>query len=425
MASPPTQTVILGAGIVGLSTAYYLAHAPDVDPSTIHIVESAAELFCSASGLAGGFLAEDWFAPSVAPLGALSFRLHKELAEQHDGRNKWGYCLSIGTSLSQDPENSEEAVLGSGEDWLSNGTSRAKAVGGQDHFEKGEGPAWLNLEPNSSLEVISQDASTAQIPELMLGRDPKRMCAFLLDQCRERGVHLHHPAKAVGVSRDEKGLMSAVRVATETGMEVEIPCARLVVTAGAWTPRVFNTLFPKTNVRIPISPLAGHSLLLRSPRWTKEQEDLGCHAIFATDTLGFSPELFSRLTGEIYIAGLNTTQIPLPELASDVKAKGEAMKQLKDVAATMCGLPDKDDLEILREGLCYRPVTSSGRPIISRVPDMKLGIQTLGGSRGGVFVAAGHGAWGISQSLGTGLVMTELMCGKPTSVNIKALALPA
>lgn len=128
--------------------------------------------------------------------------------------------------------------------------------------------------------------------------------------------------------------------------------------------------------------------------------------------MGFSPELFSRLNGEIYIAGLNTTQIPLPELASDVKPKGEAIKQLKDVAAALCGVPDQqNDLEMLREGLvsafpcyiwelsltlaqCFRPVTSSGRPIISRVPDQKLGIHTLGGIEGGVFIAAGHGAWG-------------------------------
>lgn len=47
------------------------------------------------------------------------------------------------------------------------------------------------------------------------------MCRFLLNQCREKGVQLHHPAKAVGVSRDEKGLLSAVRVATETDMEIE------------------------------------------------------------------------------------------------------------------------------------------------------------------------------------------------------------
>lgn len=65
MASPPTQTVILGAGIIGLSTAYYLATAPDVDPSAIHIVESASELFCSASGLAGGFLAADCAPPAL------------------------------------------------------------------------------------------------------------------------------------------------------------------------------------------------------------------------------------------------------------------------------------------------------------------------------------------------------------------------
>lgn len=124
------------------------------------------------------------------------------------------------------------------------------------------------------------------------------------------------------------------------------------MTAGAWTPKVFTTLFPRANVRIPISPLAGHSLLLRSPRWTAQQEDKGCHAIFATDTLGFSPELFSRLNGEIYIAGLNTTMVPLPEVASDVKARDEATKQLRDVAAALCGAsPQQNDLEILREGL--------------------------------------------------------------------------
>lgn len=42
----------------------------------------------------------------------------------------------------------------------------------------------------------------------------------------------------------------------------------------------------------------------------------------------------------------------MPELASEVKPREDAMKQLKEVAATMCGLPDKDsDLEMLREGL--------------------------------------------------------------------------
>lgn len=40
-----------------------------------------------------------------------------------------------------------------------------------------------------------------------------------------------------------------------------------------------------------------------------------------------------------------------------------------------------------------------------------------------MFVAAGHGPWGISHSLGTGKVMAEMIEGKPTSANIKALGM--
>jgi hypothetical protein len=53
-------------------------------------------------------------------------------------------------------------------------------------------------------------------------------------------------------------------------------------------------------------------------------------------------------------------------------------------------------LEVLREGFCFRPVSRSGEPIISRVPDEKLGggMTTRHGGEGGVFVSAGHGPWG-------------------------------
>ena len=147
--------------------------------------------------------------------------------------------------------------------------------------------------------------------------------------------------------------------------------------------------------------------------------------MFATEDLGFSPEMFSRLGEEVYIAGLNSTSIPLPEPFTESKIQPEAIETLKQTAKRMLGRPGgDDDLLILRESLCFRPVTSSGRPIISKVPDAKLGgIKTRGRGEGGVFVAAGHGAWGISQSLGSGKVLTELIEGRRTSVNIQALTL--
>lgn len=151
-----------------------------------------------------------------------------------------------------------------------------------------------------------------------------------------------------------------------------------------------------------------------------------CHAVFATDTLGFSPEWFSRAEGELYLAGLNSTSIPLPEVATDAKAIPEAVKQMRDCAAAMMGTVDGKEIEVLRETLCFRPVTSSGRPIISRVPDQNLGagFKTRRAEEGGVYVAAGHGAWGIAQSIGTGLCLTELVEGREPSASLAALKLP-
>ena len=149
-------TVIVGAGIIGASTAYYLSQSPSsTPPSSIHIIESSPELFASASGYAAGFLARDWFSPPVATLGALSFDLHKQLAEENNGWEKWGYSRSTGTSL-------ENRGGKRGVDWLLEGSSRAEAAG-EHEFVDGVGPAWLTRRVGGKIEVISEDDSTAQV----------------------------------------------------------------------------------------------------------------------------------------------------------------------------------------------------------------------------------------------------------------------
>lgn len=120
-----SQTVILGAGIIGVSTAYYLSQHQE--PSTIHLVEPSPELFSSASGYAGGFLAKDWFAPSLSALGALSFEEHRRLAEEHGGREKWGYspatCVSYAASAADRDSQTR------GDDWY----VQSRLVGGFAH----------------------------------------------------------------------------------------------------------------------------------------------------------------------------------------------------------------------------------------------------------------------------------------------------
>jgi glycine/D-amino acid oxidase-like deaminating enzyme len=134
--------------------------------------------------------------------------------------------------------------------------------------------------------------------------------------------------------------------------ELTVPCTRLVIASGAWSPRVFNTLFPTSATRIPISALGGHSLLVRNPHFKPNNLDKEtCHAVFATDTLGFSPEWFARTGGELYLAGLTSTTTPLPDIATEVNASEKAIEQLKACAmAMMKGVAGKE-LEVLREGL--------------------------------------------------------------------------
>ena len=235
-------------------------------------------------------------------------------------------------------------------------------------------------------------------------------------------MHLHHPARATAVSTDVRDELASVRIESlDDGPETDLPCTRLVITAGVWTPAVFRQLFPTATVDIPVTSLAGHSLVVRSPRWTAAHERDSCHAVFATDSNGFSPELFSRLGGDIYIAGLNSTDTPVPERATDAAVDPAAVELLRTVSSRLLRAPDDEvDLEVVREGFCHRPVTPSGVPFLARIPDATLGhrcsTRIVGG---GVFVGAGHGPWGISLALGSGKVLSHLIEGSPTSIDVK------
>ena len=64
----PQSTVIIGAGIIGCATAYYLANSGNTKADTIHLVEASPELFASASGKAGGLLALWGMQPCIVRL---------------------------------------------------------------------------------------------------------------------------------------------------------------------------------------------------------------------------------------------------------------------------------------------------------------------------------------------------------------------
>ena len=155
-------------------------------------------------------------------------------------------------------------------------------------------------------------------------------------------------------------------------------------------------------------------------------EEKGCHAIFTSNEEGYSPEVFSRMGREIYIAGLNNPSLALPALATGSNVDERAVEQLKKTAQRLLGTQETlGDLEVVRTGLCFRPVTNRGTPILGEIPDKSLGggLITRSSGEGGVWLAAGHGPWGISLSLGIGKVMSEMILGTSTSVDVDGLKL--
>lgn len=149
--------------------------------------------------------------------------------------------------------------------------------------------------------------------------DPLKLCSFLLDRCKALGVHVHHPATALCIATDVRDELASVRIGyTDSSAETEIPCTRLLLSAGAWTPGVFTALFPESDLRIPVSSLAGHSLVVRTPGFLEGDGEVRCHSVYC-DLGDLAPEVYARREGVIYIAGVNSSAIPLPDLATAAK----------------------------------------------------------------------------------------------------------
>ena len=80
--------IIVGAGIVGVCTAYYIVKHPKFDPEKFHItlIESK-RVAGGASGKAGGLLALWAFPEQIV---SLSFNLHQQLSNEYNGEKNGG-----------------------------------------------------------------------------------------------------------------------------------------------------------------------------------------------------------------------------------------------------------------------------------------------------------------------------------------------
>jgi glycine/D-amino acid oxidase-like deaminating enzyme len=150
------DVVVIGAGAVGVSVAYYLLTARD-PPERVTIVE-VDRVGGGSSGKCNGFLALDWHRPATTSMGELSWTLHADLAKEHAGAEKWGHrpMRSMSCSVHVTPEDNEVNESRSRSRASSSEVSSIRTDSEDDHLD-----GWLNSDCDTS--PMSTSDSTAQV----------------------------------------------------------------------------------------------------------------------------------------------------------------------------------------------------------------------------------------------------------------------
>ncbi|HEU4367998.1 MAG TPA: FAD-dependent oxidoreductase [Methylomirabilota bacterium] len=229
-------------------------------------------------------------------------------------------------------------------------------------------PGWLDG-AGVVTAALGSTETTAQV-------HPARFTAALLDAAR---VRIRIGVVEEVIARD--GAARGVKVAGEV-----LEADAVVLAMGPWTSRVAGLRLPR------VRGLKGYSVTLAGA-------DVPAHALFVdyrmADGRALEPEIFPRPDGDVYVCGMADPQ-PLPDAPEGVEVDDAACDVLAGAAARVSTALAA--ARITRRQACYRPVTDDNLPLIGRVP-----------GAAGVYVATGHGPWGMLNAPATGLALAELI----------------
>ncbi|KAK9061883.1 hypothetical protein SSX86_019067 [Deinandra increscens subsp. villosa] len=353
----PKRVVVCGGGIVGVSTAYFLAKKG----AAVTLIERSS-IAGAASGKAGGFLARHMC--DGGPLSSLahaSFNLHRSLAEELDGSRSYGYrpLTAVTVSVKETESPSKSPVL----------------------------PPWVDGGVESG-EIIGTTETTAQIHPRLFTR------ALLTKAVAEYGVRVVI-GKVESVAVEGEGVVVKVEKGGDVGGDA------VVLALGPWTSKL-----PELSSRFRVYGKKVHSVVLEP----KDDGDvITPHALFATyyPTHGASPidpEVYPRPTGEVYICG-PSVEAEIPDGPDLVFPDRESTQLLKKVAGMISSRLKEGNVRTKTEQACYMPCTDDELPIMGVVPGMKQ-----------CYVASGHGCWGILFGPATGAAMAELVLDGHSSI---------
>ncbi|CDO94255.1 unnamed protein product [Kluyveromyces dobzhanskii CBS 2104] len=469
--------VIVGAGIIGVCTAYYLTRHPSFSKKTHHItVVESKRVSGGASGKAGGLLAMWAFPQQIVPL---SFHLHQELSDEFDGETQWDYrrltTVSLEANVEEDTVSLDPKESGSGANDNVNDADDDESHASNDERPRSKTKlsskkrdkkacAVVNNEPVSRVGTTEEDddyeysygedddddedgdeASTSELgtkSSIALSKDPTRLPSDL-NWIKKRLVRdwsslggtdstaQVHPYKFTHyllLKAMETGAVDLI-LGKVSQLHFNDQCAAAGI---SYIPTVDDP--EEQLLQKPVDILNADKVVLCMGPWTSRLlpdcpiSGLRAHSITIKPSTGtVSPyAIFTELK-------VSSNKYFSPEMYARkdevyVCGEGDTLVELPETSDAVEVVKEKcDELyhyvsklspnlsrgHILKRQACYLPVLNV--PTSSGPLIGETNVE-------GLFIASGHSCWGINNAPGTGKVMSELLLdGEAKSADISAL----
>lgn len=412
------RIVVLGAGIVGVTSAWYLAR----DGHDVTVLDRASEVAAETSHANAGLIAPGhayaWASPRAPAIllrslwrddTALKIRLRADpalfawalafLRNCTAGRNRRNTLIKLRLALLSQ-RLMADLVAAEQIDFHRVSKGLLYLYRNQAHLDAGcRNMAALN-EHGAALRAIDAAECVAIEPALSSARDRivgaifapadesgdcRQFTARLADRARNRGVVFE---LGTSVTRLRRSGDRIVAVET-TGGQIEADL--FVLALGSHV----APLARRAGLRLPIYPVKGYSLTLpiRDPLRAPEVGGVDEHNLVAFARFGDR----LRLTGTADIAGYDLGHRPA-DFATMIRAARELF-------------PDAAEYDRPDYWTCLRPMTPDGPPLLGPTPIRNLMLN------------AGSGHMGWTLACGNAAILADLVAGRTPPIPLDGLTL--
>lgn len=371
--TPRADAVVVGAGIVGVAMAYYLAER---GLDTILIDRHGVAAGTSSCGEGNVLLSDKEPGPELelAKAGLAEWRRLRTLFG-----DRFEYEAKGGIVVAQNPQ--DLAALEKRAAIMAAAGVTTTLLDAQALQE-----AEPHLSPELPGALLFPDDAQVQ---------PMLACAILAAAAKERGARLMLRTPVLAIERTPGGAVRGVR--TNAGI-IEAP--RVILATGAWTPALCEPL----RVWLPILPRKGHIVVTERVAPTvfhKVYESSYCGAVQSDDSaLAVSSVVESTKSGTLLL-GSSRELVGFDDRV-DVRVCAEIVRR----AITL--FPSLERVRAVRSYVGFRPFVPDHLPIIGEVPAVA-----------GLYVNAGHEGAGIGLGPVSARLLSERICGKMPALDLQ------